>query len=60
MNTDDIRLLAIQTDAEVLDLCARFAEDLRVSYLAGAPFPGWRPIGDRLHQECVRRGITRS
>lgn len=60
MNDDGERALTTMSDAEVLDLCDRFADRLLAKYKGDAPFPEWRELGDRLHRECRRRGITRS
>jgi hypothetical protein len=51
--------LTTATDAEVLGLCDAFADKMHAG-LRGEAFPGSRPIGDRLHEECRRRGIMRS
>jgi hypothetical protein len=55
-----VKDLAAITDAEVLALCDRFEAELIARYKAMKPAGDLLPIGDRLHEECVRRRITRT
>lgn len=46
------------TDDEVLELCERFADEY-CGRVAAHTAMGWSRVGDRLHAECLRRGILR-
>jgi hypothetical protein len=44
------------TDGEVLERCARFAQEYR-DRIAEGTARGWGRIGERLHEECAKRRI---